>query len=241
MAGDRPDWRKGTVAHRCTGGACPVSDVQDWNKVVMAYPPGDPQLTKDYEDWVHGTVYEEGSSACLYDCEKLLIHDIGEKTDNFTDEVVIDLTAEQAAWSGVLLQCALEQNTAIHPVEFYPRVYIDMDPYDYLEDFGTYYYNSELTTETYLEMIVCSDANFTLTVSDPINGGSEKTGNLAGQTVLTPFPFTEGEHTFTLDALLTYISNPGVILHFFKLYLIYSSERWGFARYYPKGQGGITW
>jgi hypothetical protein len=241
MAGDRPDWRKGTVAHRCTGGACPVSDVQDWNKVVMAYPPGDPQLTKDYEDWVHGTVYEEGSSACLYDCEKLLIHDIGEKTDSFTDEVVKTLTAAQAAFTGILIQIAFSKGG----YEGDNTLYIteDVDGHVLLPYIWTKFSSTEEEASKYFSIFSNSLTPTVLIATDPVAPpvATEKDYELYARVYYYPCVLNEGERTFTLDVEFPAGGDPARTLHFLKIYLLYSTGVWLLARFQDKGEGGITW
>jgi len=61
MSDDRSDWRKSEIQLKYEGQM--VDDVQDWNKIVMAFQAGSAELENDYPDWVKGTVYEEGSTA----------------------------------------------------------------------------------------------------------------------------------------------------------------------------------
>jgi hypothetical protein len=207
----------------------------------MAYPPGDPQLTKDYEDWVHGTVYEEGSSACLYDCEKLLIHDIGEKTDDFSDEVVLDLTAAQCAYTGIMWLAALSVEAAYAPGVVYPHATVEGKKYT--GEYTTVINTNVATATKYAQIFASSDNPLTIIGQDPV-GGDPETGKADELNITlehSPIVLTPGDTTFRLDAEFCGDGGGKPVLHVLKWYLIYSSGIWGMARFRAKGDGGITW
>ena len=240
MAGDRPDWRKGTVAHRCTGGACPVSDVQDWNKVVMAYPPGDPQLTKDYEDWVHGTVYEEGSSACLYDCGAILVHDIGLKTEKFTDEQVITLTSAQVPLLGFMVRAAVhgcEEDSTVAEL-----LYLTVDDESYAGEYYTNVFFTAVGDSGYYAELILNGAKTTYgyyKANLDENGEELSINSNLTQAVLGALE--QGAHTFVMDGTITTLNECRRLL-FAKVYMLYgNSANFAFGRRRAKGDGGITW
>jgi hypothetical protein len=190
---------------------------------------------------VHGTVYEEGSSACLYDCEKLLIHEIGEKTADFSDEVTINLTAAQAAYSGILVQLALSKRA-----EPFDRILSFEELVDSISMFPSGAAEAMSTEEeatVWIEAFVLSATPLYLKVSDPVSPDPYP-GKTYTREITIPYSklnILEGETVFHLDGYFTTSGTPPAIMHFLKFFLIYGSGTWGLGRFRAKGDGGITW
>lgn len=236
MADPRPDWNKGGVMFKeLTDGGIP-DPRPDWNKAVMSFLPDDPSLLLPYQDWLKGTVREAGSSVgeCFYDVSSVLIHDIGEKTDDFNDEVVVDLTDEEAAWLGVLVLAALDKNASKTSFFLYLNGTIDGNRYLH----GGYSYlvaKADTATHYIKEYTYGGQDAYASLIGYPNNL------QLAANIYLEEEAISGGEHTFNLNVVdsATY---PWGTLHFLKLYLLYGSDYYfSAARILEKGEGGITW